>query len=96
MSTQNVNIARNVEWDFFCDFQTPCMMCVVEKREGGGQRRAFLRLGAEGSEVVLASRESEAALGLPKDLVSCVSWGKLNKVPLGKQQDFCYPTSNIH
>ena len=48
------------------------MMCVVEKREGGGQRRAFLRLGAEGSEVVLASRESEAALGLPKDLVSCV------------------------
>ena len=27
MSTQNVNaarFARNVEWDFFCDFQTPC------------------------------------------------------------------------
>ena len=27
LSTQNVNIARfarNVEWDFFCDFQTPC------------------------------------------------------------------------
>ena len=27
MSTQNVDIARfarNVEWDFFCDFQTPC------------------------------------------------------------------------
>ena len=27
MSTQNVNVARfacNVEWDFFCDFQTPC------------------------------------------------------------------------
>ena len=26
MSTQNVNVAcfaRNVEWDFFCDFQTP-------------------------------------------------------------------------
>ena len=27
MSTQNVNVARfarTVEWDFFCDFQTPC------------------------------------------------------------------------
>ena len=27
MSAQNVNVARfarNVEWDFFCDFQTPC------------------------------------------------------------------------
>ena len=27
MSNQNVNearFARNVEWDFFCDFQTPC------------------------------------------------------------------------
>ena len=27
MSTQNVNVARcarNVEWDFFCDFQRPC------------------------------------------------------------------------
>ena len=27
MSIQNVNVARyarNVEWDFFCDFQTPC------------------------------------------------------------------------
>ena len=27
MSTQNVNVARfarNVEWDFFCDFQTLC------------------------------------------------------------------------
>ena len=30
MSTQNVNVARfarNVEWDFFCDFQTPCTGC---------------------------------------------------------------------
>ena len=29
MSTQNVNVARfarNVEWDFFCDFQTPCLL----------------------------------------------------------------------
>ena len=28
MSIQNVNVARfagNVEWDFFCDFQTPCI-----------------------------------------------------------------------
>ena len=28
ISTQNVNVAlfaRNVEWDFFCDFQTPCV-----------------------------------------------------------------------
>ena len=28
LSTQNVYVARfarNVEWDFFCDFQTPCM-----------------------------------------------------------------------
>ena len=27
LSTQNVNVARfarNVKWDFFCDFQTPC------------------------------------------------------------------------
>ena len=27
LSTQNVNVARfalNVEWNFFCDFQTPC------------------------------------------------------------------------
>ena len=32
MSTQNVNVSRfahNVEWDFFCDFQTPC--CVLFK-----------------------------------------------------------------
>ena len=27
MSIQNVNIARNVEWDFFWDFQTPCPVC---------------------------------------------------------------------
>ena len=29
LSTQNVNVAcfaRNVEWDFFCDFQTPCFL----------------------------------------------------------------------
>ena len=29
LSTQNVNIARfarNVECDFFCDFQTPCVL----------------------------------------------------------------------
>ena len=28
LSNQNVNVARfarNVEWDFFCDFQTPCV-----------------------------------------------------------------------
>ena len=28
LSTQNVNVARfarNVKWDFICDFQTPCM-----------------------------------------------------------------------
>ena len=28
LSTQNVNVARfnrNVEWDLFCDFQTPCI-----------------------------------------------------------------------
>ena len=25
LSTQNVNVARNVEWDLFCDFQTPCV-----------------------------------------------------------------------
>ena len=24
LSTQNVNVARNVECDFFCDFQTLC------------------------------------------------------------------------
>ena len=27
LATQNVNVARfarNVDWDFFCDFQTPC------------------------------------------------------------------------
>ena len=24
LSTQNVNFARIVKWDFFCDFQTPC------------------------------------------------------------------------
>ena len=30
LSTQNVNVARfarNVEWDFFCDFQTLCEVC---------------------------------------------------------------------
>ena len=41
LSTQNVNIARfarNVEWDFFCNFQTPCIttfffsFLVFEKR----------------------------------------------------------------
>ena len=29
LSTQNVNVARfarNVEWDFFCDFQTLCLL----------------------------------------------------------------------
>ena len=33
MSTQNVNVARfarNVEWDFFCDFQTPCKLCRIQ------------------------------------------------------------------
>ena len=32
MSTQNVNVARFariVEWDFFCDFQTPCLCTYV-------------------------------------------------------------------
>ena len=32
MSTQNVNFARfarNVEWDFFCDFQTSCCVAFV-------------------------------------------------------------------
>ena len=30
LSTQNVNLAhfaRSIEWDFFCDFQTPCQHC---------------------------------------------------------------------
>ena len=30
LSTQNVNVAgfaRNIECDFFCDFQTPCALC---------------------------------------------------------------------
>ena len=34
LSTQNVNVARsarNVEWDFFCDFQTPCIRCIFEE-----------------------------------------------------------------
>ena len=33
LSTQNVNVARfarNVEWDFFCDFQTP-LICLLWK-----------------------------------------------------------------
>ena len=33
VSTQNVNVtgfARNVEWDFFCDFQTPCIRWIWE------------------------------------------------------------------
>ena len=25
LSTQNVNLAHNVKWDFFCDFQTLCL-----------------------------------------------------------------------
>ena len=25
LSTQNVHVAHNVEWDSFCDFQTPCI-----------------------------------------------------------------------
>ena len=32
MSKQNVNVARfarNVEWDFFCDFQTPWFFLVI-------------------------------------------------------------------
>ena len=32
LSTQNINVARfshNVEWYFFCDFQTPCVGVVV-------------------------------------------------------------------
>ena len=36
LSTQNVNIARfarNVEWDFFCDFQTPCQFFSPEEVE---------------------------------------------------------------
>ena len=34
LSTQNVSrarYARNVEWDFFCDFQTPCIQEIVAK-----------------------------------------------------------------
>ena len=38
LSTENVNVARfarNVEWDFFCDFQTPwgsiCYVCIKNK-----------------------------------------------------------------
>ena len=36
LSTQNVKIARfarNVEWDFFCDFQTPCERSFFYSRE---------------------------------------------------------------
>ena len=32
MSTQNVNVARfarNLDWDFFCDFQTPCSTFIM-------------------------------------------------------------------
>ena len=32
LSTQNVNVARfarNVEWDFFCDFQTPWIWLII-------------------------------------------------------------------
>ena len=34
LSTQNVNVARfarNVEWNFFCDFQTPCISLISRK-----------------------------------------------------------------
>ena len=39
LSTQNVNVARfarNVEWDFFCDFQTPCpwWLLILFKHQG--------------------------------------------------------------
>ena len=40
MSTQNVNVARfarNVEWDFFCDFQTPCCKKLPKERIMIGQ-----------------------------------------------------------
>ena len=33
LSTQNVNVARfarNVEWDFFCDFQTACINSIFQ------------------------------------------------------------------
>ena len=36
LSTQNVNVARfahNVEWDFFCDFQTPCPRLLFSLRK---------------------------------------------------------------
>ena len=36
LSTQNVNVAgfaRNVEWDFFCDFQTPCIVSSWARRK---------------------------------------------------------------
>ena len=26
LSTQNVNVARNFQWDFFCDFRTSCFL----------------------------------------------------------------------
>ena len=32
LSPQNVNVARfarNLECDFFCDFQTPCLPCLI-------------------------------------------------------------------
>ena len=29
LSTQNVNVARNVEFDFFCDFRIPCLCTLV-------------------------------------------------------------------
>ena len=40
MSTQSVNVARfarNVEWDFFCDFQTPCFKKLPKERLMIGQ-----------------------------------------------------------
>ena len=29
----NVNVARNVEWDFFFDFQTLCIGCILKSNE---------------------------------------------------------------
>ena len=73
LSTQNVNVARfarTVEWDFFCDFQTPCLC------KGRIYVQLFSTALLYAVEQLLRSLFSFFALGLHWELVKICSKGR--------------------
>ena len=74
LSTQNVNVARfarNVECDFFCDFQTLCVELTNRKRDQGVL--AFLADAPPVDAVVSAIRKRRISLNLIRGLSSTLS-----------------------